>query len=61
MKEMRSYTHLKGREELADVDKNGMKVKVKFPPCFNSGPRHEGVLGNGVTAPRLLDLGTRWR
>jgi hypothetical protein len=23
-------------------------------------PRHEGVLGSGGIAPRILDLGTRW-
>jgi hypothetical protein len=29
--------------------------------CFNWAPRHEGVLGSGSTALRILDLGTRWR
>jgi hypothetical protein len=39
-----------------------MKVKVKLPLCFfNSTPRHEGVLGNGSIAPRILDFGTRWK
>jgi hypothetical protein len=29
--------------------------------CFNSAPRHEGVLKGGGIALRILDLGTRWR
>jgi hypothetical protein len=29
--------------------------------CFNWAPPHEGVLGSGGIAPRILDLGTRWR
>jgi hypothetical protein len=28
---------------------------------FNRAPRHEGVLGSGGIAPRILYLGTRWR
>jgi hypothetical protein len=28
---------------------------------FNWAPHHEGVLGSGGIAPRILDLGTRWR
>jgi hypothetical protein len=28
---------------------------------FHWAPRHEGVLGSGGIAPRILDLGTRWR
>jgi hypothetical protein len=35
-------------------------VKVKFPLCFWA-PRHGGVLESGGIAPRILDLGTRWR
>jgi hypothetical protein len=34
------------------------KLERKFP-CFNWTPRHEGVLGNGGIALRILDLGTR--
>jgi hypothetical protein len=29
--------------------------------CFNRAPHHEGVLGSGGIALRILDLGTRWR
>jgi hypothetical protein len=29
--------------------------------CFNWALRHEGILGSGGIAPRILDLGTRWR
>jgi hypothetical protein len=35
--------------------------KVKLSLCFTSAPRHEGVLGIGGIAPRILDLGTKWR
>jgi hypothetical protein len=39
-----------------------VKVKVMFPLCvFNLTPRHEGVSGSEGIAPRILDLGTRWR
>jgi hypothetical protein len=38
-----------------------MKVKLKLPLCFNWAQRHEGILGSGGIAPRILDLGTRWR
>jgi hypothetical protein len=30
-------------------------------PVLNQAPRHEGVLGSGGIAPRILDLSTRWR
>jgi hypothetical protein len=30
-------------------------------PVLNWAPRHEDVLGSGSIAPRILDLGTRWR
>jgi hypothetical protein len=37
-------------------------IKVKYLSlCFNWAPRHEGVLGSGGIAPRILDLGTIWR
>jgi hypothetical protein len=29
--------------------------------CFKWAPRHEGVLASGGIAPRILDLGTKWR
>jgi hypothetical protein len=35
-------------------NKNYVKVKVKLFPCFNLAPRHEGVVGNGGTAPLIL-------
>jgi hypothetical protein len=35
------------------------KVKVKLSLCFDWAPRHEGVLGSGGIAPRILDLGNR--
>jgi hypothetical protein len=37
------------------------KVKVKLSLCLNWAPSHEGVLGRGGIAQRILDLGTRWR
>jgi len=34
-------------------------------PCvlelLNQAPRHEGVLGSGGMAPRIIHLGARWR
>jgi hypothetical protein len=36
-------------------------IKVKLPLCFNLAPCHECVLGSGGIAPRILELGTRWR
>jgi hypothetical protein len=38
-----------------------ISVKVTLSLCFNWTPCHEDVLENGGIAPRLLDLGTRWR
>jgi hypothetical protein len=35
--------------------------RVLWSPCFKWAPRHEGVLGSGGIAPRILDSGTRWR
>jgi hypothetical protein len=35
--------------------------EVKLFLCFNWAPRHEGILGSDGTAPRILNLGTRWR
>jgi hypothetical protein len=34
---------------------------VKLSLCFNLAPRHEGVVGSGGVAPRILDRGARWR
>jgi len=34
---------------------------VKVSLCFNWVRHHESVLGSGGIAPRILDLGTRWR
>jgi hypothetical protein len=36
------------------------KLKGKFVPVLKLVPCHEGVLGSGGIAPRILDLGTRW-
>jgi hypothetical protein len=36
-------------------------IKVKVSLCFNWAPRHEGLLGIGGVAPRILNLGTTWR
>jgi hypothetical protein len=38
-----------------------VKMSVKLSLCFNWAPGHEGVLGSRGIAPRILDLGTRWR
>jgi hypothetical protein len=43
------------------TEKGLVKVKVKLSLCLTWAPRHEGVLGSGGIAPRILDLGTRWR
>jgi hypothetical protein len=38
------------------------KVKIKLSLCvFDWAPHHEGVLGSGGIASRILDLGTGWR
>jgi hypothetical protein len=37
------------------------KVKGKVFPVLSWAPRREDVLGSGGIAPRILDLGTRWR
>jgi hypothetical protein len=43
-------------------DNSTKKIKVKLSLCFFSqAPSHEDVLGSGGIAPRILDLGTRWR
>jgi len=47
-------------------------LKVKLSLCFtryhamktcllNLSPRHEGALGRGGLAPRIRNIGTRWR
>jgi hypothetical protein len=36
-------------------------TKGKVVPVLNKAPRHEGVLRSEGIAPRILDLGTRWR
>jgi hypothetical protein len=33
----------------------------KVVPVLNQASRHEDVLGSGGIAPRILDIGTRWR
>jgi hypothetical protein len=38
-----------------------VKVKVKLSLRFNWAPLHEGRLGSGRIAPRIIDLGTRLR
>jgi hypothetical protein len=38
-----------------------VKAKVKLALCFYWAPRHEGVLGSGGKALRILDLDTRWK
>jgi len=35
-------------------DCTGPKQKVKLSLCFNEPPRHEGVVGSGCVAPRIL-------
>jgi hypothetical protein len=32
----------------------------EYVSVLNKTPRHEDVWGNGVTAPRILNFGTRW-
>jgi len=38
-----------------------IQSKGKVASVRNWAPRHEGVLGSGGIAPRILHLGTRWR
>jgi hypothetical protein len=35
--------------------------KVKFVPVLNEAPRREDVMWRRDIAPRILDVGTRWR
>jgi len=37
------------------------KGKGKVIPLLNYAPLHEDVLGRGGIAPRILNLGDRWR
>jgi hypothetical protein len=37
-----------------------MCIRYSYSCAFNRAPRHEGVLGSGRTAPRILDPGIRW-
>jgi hypothetical protein len=54
---------------LTDWCRRRMRMRVKghyfqhlsYSLCFNWAPHHEGVLGSGGIAPRILDLGTKWR
>jgi hypothetical protein len=39
---------------------HGSEGKCKVVPVLNQAPRHEDVLGSGGTAPRILNLGSRW-
>jgi hypothetical protein len=51
-------------QQILTITSKHIKVKGKVVPVilfFNSAPRHEGVLGSERIAPRILDLGTRWR
>jgi hypothetical protein len=38
-----------------------VKGKGKVVPVFNWALRHEGILGSGGIAPRIIDLGTIWK
>jgi hypothetical protein len=37
------------------------KVKVKLSPCLTKHHAMKTYWGSGDIAPRILDLGTRWR
>jgi hypothetical protein len=43
------------------LNPKGVKVKVKFPLCLNSAPRHEGILGEWRYSSTHSDLDIRWR
>jgi len=47
-----------------DILSDSQLFKAYHTPWNNSHTYyfegHEGVLGSGVTVPRILDLGTRW-
>jgi len=50
------------RCEFRAVNLRSTKVELNLSVCFfNWAPRHEGVLGSGGTAARIIDLGSRWR
>jgi hypothetical protein len=38
-----------------------IKVKVKLSLCLTKHHAMKGYWGSGGIAPRILDLGTRWR
>jgi hypothetical protein len=39
----------------------GVKVKAKLPLCLTKHQAMKAYWGSGSIAPRILDLGTRWR
>jgi hypothetical protein len=40
---------------------SGTKIKVKLSPCLTKHHAMKVYWGSGGIAPRILDLGTRWR
>jgi hypothetical protein len=55
-------TNAKGGKFVTNITYVHKGIGKVIPVLFiNSAPRHEGVLGCGGTAPRILDLCTRWR
>jgi len=38
-----------------------VNINDEVVPVLIQAPCHEGVLGNGGIAPRILDFDTRWR
>jgi hypothetical protein len=61
------YRFLGGANRITEVNITPIeKVRklhpdLKFSLCFNWAPCHEAYCGSGGIAPRILDLGTRWR
>jgi hypothetical protein len=52
------YVFVTRRMELMDII---MKVKVKLSVCLTKHHTMKTYWGSGGIAPRILDLGTRWR
>jgi hypothetical protein len=51
-----------GSENISRLDNKGTAVQaLKTYPVFNYTQQHEDVWGNGSVAPRILNLGARWK
>jgi hypothetical protein len=58
------WLHLYPVDEISSKRQKLFQNTTLVQPNFliiNIEKRHEGVLGSGGIAPRMLDLGTKWR